>query len=48
VACKDGVDHCVGVVVAALIDDDDDDESEHSVSKDGVRRRLADVGPGAP
>ena len=42
VACKDGVDHCVGVVVAALIDDDDD-ESEHSVSKDGVRRRLADV-----
>jgi tRNA A64-2'-O-ribosylphosphate transferase len=43
VACKDGVDHCVGVVVAALIDDDDDDESEHSVSKDGVRRRLADV-----
>ena len=31
-----------GVAVTGMIDDDDD-ESEHSVSKDGVRRRLADV-----
>ena len=29
--------------LAGLVLIEDDDESEHSVSKDGVRRRLADV-----
>ena len=45
VACKDGVDHCCGVATAALVDASGE---AGPVSKDAVRRRLADVARAHP
>ena len=46
VACKDGVDHCCGVATAALVDASSGEAG--AVSKDAVRRRLADVARAHP
>ena len=48
VACKDGVDHCCGVATAALVDASMSGEEAGAVSKDDVRRRLADVARAHP
>ena len=48
VACKDGVDHCCGVATAALVDASMSGEEAGAVSKEEVRRRLADVARAHP
>ena len=48
VACKDGVDHCCGVATAALVGRKYVGGEAGAVSKDDVRRRLADVARAHP